>query len=67
MKLFWFDSNCSSKCIIINNIGKISLIFEDYIEFLTEDMIAFYIQFDKIIKKSKEKKMIFLKMKKYHS
>ena len=36
MKLFGFDSDCSSKCIIINNIGKISLIFEDYIEFLTE-------------------------------
>ena len=43
IKLFELDCVTQSKCIIINRNSEISLILEDHIEFLTKEMIDFYL------------------------
>ena len=43
IKLFELDCITQSKCIIINRNSEISLILEDHIEFLTKEMINFYL------------------------
>ena len=43
IKLFELDCVTQSKCIIINRNSEISLILEDHIEFLTKEMINFYL------------------------
>ena len=43
IKLFELDCVTQSKCIIINRNSEISLILEDHIEFLTREMINFYL------------------------
>ena len=43
IKLFELDCVTQSKCIIINRNSEISLILEDQIEFLTKEMIDFYL------------------------
>ena len=43
IKLFELDCVTQSKCIIINRNSEISFILEDNIEFLTKDMIDFYL------------------------
>ena len=43
IKLFQLDCITQSKCIIINRNSEISLILEDNIQFLTEEMINFYL------------------------
>ena len=43
IKLFELDCITQSKCIIINRNSEISLILEDHIEFLTKEMIDFYL------------------------
>ena len=43
IKLFELDCITQSKCIIINRNSEISLILDDHIEFLTKEMINFYL------------------------
>ena len=43
IKLFELDCITQSKCIIINRNSEISLILEDHIEFLSKEMINFYL------------------------
>ena len=43
IKLFELDFVTQSKCIIINRNSEISLILDDNIEFLTKDIIDFYL------------------------
>ena len=43
IKLFELDCVTQSKCIIINRNSEISLILEDQIQFLTKEMINFYL------------------------
>ena len=43
IKLFELDCVTQSKCIIINRNSEISLILEDHIEYLTQEMIDFYL------------------------
>ena len=43
IKLFELDCVTQSKCIIINRNSEISLILEDHIEYLTKEMIDFYL------------------------
>ena len=44
IKLFQLDCITQSKCIIVNRNSEISLILEDNIQFLTEEMINFYLK-----------------------
>ena len=43
IKLFELDCITQSKCIIINRNSEISLILDEHIEFLTKEMINFYL------------------------
>ena len=43
IKLLELDCITQSKCIIINRNSEISLILDDHIEFLTKEMINFYL------------------------
>ena len=43
IKLFELDCVTQSKCVIVNRNSEISLILEDHIEFLTKEMIDFYL------------------------
>ena len=54
MKLFGFDNVINSKCVFTNYNSKISLIFEDSIEYLTKEMINFYLGRKSEIKKEYE-------------
>ena len=43
IKLFGFDDVINSRCVFINKNSEISLILEDSIEYLTKEMIDFYL------------------------
>ena len=51
IKLFGFDEVINSRCVFINKNAEISLIFDDSIEYLTKEMIDFYLGRKSEIKK----------------